>query len=99
VQTAYGSQSMRGAPHNSDQVSLLPNATSPHEPPCVRADCLQQADEEVCVGVCWTQWEIYSTRTYRHALLNRADVEANTERQITLTYVWPGREGTSAQSP
>jgi hypothetical protein len=55
VQTAYGSQTMRGAPHNADQ------------------------------------WEIYSSNTYRPALLNRADVEANAERRITLEYSWPGR--------
>jgi hypothetical protein len=55
VQTAYGSQTMRGALHNSDQ------------------------------------WEQYSTRQYRTALLNRADVEANTERRVELEYSWPGR--------
>ena len=55
VQTAYGSQTMRGAPHNSDQ------------------------------------WEQYSKREYRTALLNRADVEANTERRVALEYTWPGR--------
>ena len=55
VQTAYGSQSMRGAAHNADQ------------------------------------WEIYSSNTYRTALLNRADVEANTERRVALEYTWPGR--------
>ncbi len=59
VQTAYGSQTMRGAPHNSDQ------------------------------------WEIYSTRTYRTALLERADVEANTERRVALEYTWPGRRAAS----
>jgi acyl-homoserine-lactone acylase len=57
VQTAYGSQTMRGAIHNSDQ------------------------------------WEQYSTRRYRTALLNRADVEANTERRVALEYTWPGRPG------
>ena len=59
VQTAYGSQTMRGAPHNSDQ------------------------------------WEIYSTRTYRTALLERADVEANTERRVALEYTWSGRRAAS----
>ena len=55
VQTAYGSQTMRGAPHNSDQ------------------------------------WEMYSSNTYREALLERADVEANTERRVSFEYTWPGR--------
>lgn len=54
VQTAYGSQTMRGAPHNSDQ------------------------------------WEMYSKREYRTALLERADVEANMERKVVLEYTWPG---------
>jgi acyl-homoserine-lactone acylase len=36
------------------------------------------------------QWEIYSSNTYRTALLERADVEANAERSITLEFEWPG---------
>eukprot|EP01050_Picozoa_sp_SAG11_P009724 SAG11_NODE_935_length_6482_cov_25.242676_1_plen_140_part_00 len=36
------------------------------------------------------QWEIYSSNTYRTALLERADVEANAERRITLEFSWPG---------
>ena len=37
------------------------------------------------------QWEIYSRNEYRTALLERADVEANTERRVTLEWTWPGR--------
>jgi hypothetical protein len=33
-----------------------------------------------------------SSNTCRPALLNRADVEANAERRITLEYNWPGRD-------
>ena len=63
VQTAYGSQTMRGAPHNSDQ------------------------------------WEIYSSGTYRPALLNRADVETNTEQRASFDYTWPGRAGKPRGTP
>ena len=36
------------------------------------------------------QWELYSKREYRTALLERADVEANAERRVEFEYTWPG---------